>query len=134
MTPPKILLSTALISLCLYANSAAANAIYPIIFAKGTTSGLAKGEIKSADDMEYVLRANKGQAMAVKLTTKSPLIHFNVLKKGLDKALFDGAKTKKNSWSGSLPANGDYLVKVYSTGKDKKGEKTTPFSLSFSIK
>ncbi len=129
----KILLSSSLISLCLYAGITAA-ATHPVHFAKGTNSSTVKGEVKGSGTEEYVLRTAGGQTMSVKLSTKSASIHFNVLKKAADKAIFEGSTAKKNDWSGSLAEGGDYIVRVYSTGKGQEAGHSTPFSLNFSIK
>ena len=87
MKTPRILLSSALISLCLYSGMAAAVTTHPVHFAKGATSSTVKGVVKGSDTEDYVLRAARGQTMGVKLSAKSTLIYFNVLKKGSDEAL-----------------------------------------------
>jgi hypothetical protein len=133
MKTAKILLSSALISLCLFAGSANA-ASHPVHFAKGTTSSTVKGVVKGAGTEDYVLRAAGGQTMDVKLTAKSTLIYFNVLKKGSDEAIYVGSTDGKNDWSGSLADGGDYIVRVYTMGKGKEAGHSTPFSVKISIK
>lgn len=134
MKTPKILLSAALISLCLHAGVVAADATHPVQFAKGASSSTVKGVVKGSANEDYVLRAAGGQSMTVKLTAKSTLIYFNVLKKSADEAIFVGSKEGKNNWSGPLADGGDYIVRVYTMGKGKEAGHSTPFSLSFSIK
>ncbi|MCX7110573.1 MAG: DNA breaking-rejoining protein [Proteobacteria bacterium] len=133
MKIPKILLSSALFSLCLYMGVATA-ATHPVQFAKGATSSTAKGVIKGSATEDYVMGAASGQTMNVKLSAKSTLIYFNVLKPGSDEAIFVGSSEGKNSWSGSLPSDGEYTVRVYTMGKGKDAGHVTPFSLSVSIK
>jgi len=133
MKTAQILLSSALIGLCLHTGVATA-ATHPVHFAKGASSSTAKGVVKGHDSEDYVLRAASGQTMNVKLSAKSTLIYFNVLKPGSEEAIFVGSSEGKNSWSGSLPADGDYTVRVYTMGKGKDAGHTTPFSLSISIK
>ncbi len=134
MKIPKILLSSALISLCLHAGVATADATHPVQFAKGASSSTVKGVVKGSSTEDYVLRAAAGQTMGVKLSAKSTLIYFNVLKKGADEAIFVGSMEGKNSWSGPLTDGGDYIVRVYTMGKGKEPGHTTPFSLNISIK
>ena len=134
MKTPKILLSSAIISLCLHAGVAAADATHPVHFAKGATSSTVKGVVKASNNEDYVLRAAKDQTMNVKLSAKSTLIYFNVLKRGSDETMFVGSTEGKNTWSGSLPADGDYVVRVYTLGKGKEAGHSTPFRLNLSIK
>jgi hypothetical protein len=133
MKTPKILLSTAVLSLCLYLGVAEA-ATHPVRFAKGASSSTVQGVIKGSDSEDFVLNAAKGQTMNVKLSAKSTLIYFNVLKPGSDEAIFVGSTEGKNTWTGSLPIGGDYTVRVYTMGKGKDEGHATPFSLSVSIK
>jgi len=129
-----LLLPSALLCLCCYAGTAAADATHPVHFAKGATSSTVKGVVKGSATEDYVLRAAGGQTMAVKLTAKSTLIYFNVLKKGSDEAVFVGSTEGKGRWSGALSTGGDYLVRVYTMGKGKEAGHSTPFSLGISIK
>jgi hypothetical protein len=133
MKTAKLFLSSALISLFLYAGVASA-ASHPVHFAKGTTSSTVKGVVKGNGTEDYVLRAAGGQTMDVKLSAKSTLIYFNVLKKGSDEAIFVGSTEGKNDWSGSLADGGDYIVRVYTMGKGKDAGHSTPFSVKISIK
>ncbi len=130
----KTLLSAAFVSLCLYAGAASADATHPVQFAKGTSASVVKGVVKGSSNEDYVLRAAGGQTMSVKLSAKSTLVYFNVLKKGAAEAMFVGSSEGKNNWSGSLPEGGDYIVRVYTMGKGKEPGHTTPFSLNISIK
>jgi hypothetical protein len=135
MKTAKILLSSALISLCLYVGAAAADmATHPVHFAQGTTSSIIKGVVKGSNTEDFVLRAAGGQTMNVKLSAKSTLIYFNVLKKGSDTAMYVGSSEGKNVWSGPLTDGGDYIVRVYTMGKGKDAGHSTPFSLNISIK
>jgi hypothetical protein len=122
-----------LLCLCLYAGFASA-ANHPVHFAKGTTASTVKGLVKGNGTEDYVLRAAAGQTMDVKLSAKSTLIYFNVLKKGVDEAIYVGSTDGKNEWSGSLVDGGDYIVRVYTMGKGKEAGHSTPFSVNISIK
>jgi len=133
MNNSKSIFFTLLISLILYTGTSIA-ATHPVQFAKGTSSSSVKGVVKGANDEDYVLRASGGQTMNVKLSAKSTLIYFNVLNKASDETLYVGSSVGKNAWSGSLPTDGDYIIRVYTMGKGKDSGHSTPFSLSISIK
>jgi hypothetical protein len=133
MNNSKSALFTLLMSLFLYTGTAAA-ANHPVQFALGTSSSSVKGIVKGSNDEDYVLRASGGQTMTVKLSAKSTLIYFNVLNKVSDETLYVGSSVGKNAWSGSLPTDGEYIIRVYTMGKGKDAGHSTPFSLSISIK
>jgi hypothetical protein len=101
-------------------------------FSKGSSSATVKGVIKGDVPRDYVLGAHAGQTMSVKLATKSNL-YFNVLPPGSEEALFVGSmETDGTTWSGELPTEGDYRIRVYAMGAAKKGNH--PFTCTISIK
>jgi hypothetical protein len=134
MKNPTILLSSALLCLTLAAQVANADTVHTVHFAKGASSATVKGVVIGNNSEDYDLRAAQGQTITVKLSAKSTLIYFNVLKKGSDEALYVGSSNSKTSWSGKLPTDGDYTVRVYTMGKGKEAGHTTPFSLNIAIK
>jgi hypothetical protein len=82
-------------------------------FAKGATSAVVKGHLKGNSDVDYLVRAGAGQTLAVTLVGANASNHFNVLPPGSkDVAMFVGS-TSGNSFTGVLPADGDYAVRVY---------------------
>lgn len=83
-----------------------------IHFAKGKSSATVKGSITGYNTVDYKLGAKAGQAMNVKLKTGNTANYFNVLPPGSDVALFIGS-TSGNEWTGELPADGEYTVRVY---------------------
>ena len=83
-----------------------------IHFAKGASSATVKGSISGDKIVDYKLGAKVGQTMNVKLKTGNTANYFNVLPPGFESALFIGS-TSGNEWSGTLPADGEYTVRVY---------------------
>jgi len=81
-------------------------------FARGASSATMKGALKGDETHDYVLGAKAGQNMHVTLKTSSTSAYFNVLPPGSDAALFIGS-TSGNDWTGALPVDGDYTVRVY---------------------
>lgn len=85
----------------------------PVQFKKGTSSATIAGSIKGGQTIDYTLRARAGQTMSVMLATKHGANYFNVLPPGSnDEALFVGS-SGGNEWTGALPADGEYKVRVY---------------------
>jgi hypothetical protein len=82
-------------------------------FAKGANSATVQGTIKGYETVDYLLGARKGQSMNVSLATDNGANYFNIIAPGkADEAMFVGS-TAGNQFEGTLPANGDYKVRVY---------------------
>jgi hypothetical protein len=81
-------------------------------FAKGASSAVIKGQIKGDTTVDYVVRAAAGQTLAVKLQKSNPQNYFNVMPPGsTGSAMFVGDSGE--NYSGMLPTDGDYVVRVY---------------------
>jgi len=83
-----------------------------VSFRAGTSSTTLKGAIKGDQTVDYVLAARAGQTMRVTLKTNNGANYFNVLPPGSEAAIAIGSSLG-NVWSGPLPADGDYTVRVY---------------------
>ena len=83
-----------------------------IRFAPGASSAAVKGSISGDKIIEYKLGAKAGQSMSVKLKTSNLSNYFNVLPPGSDAAIAIGANLG-SEWTGTLPVDGDYTVRVY---------------------
>jgi hypothetical protein len=82
-------------------------------FHKGANSATVQGTIKGYDSVDYVLGARKGQSMNVSMSTDNTANYFNILAPGkTDEAMFIGS-TSGDQYEGTLPASGDYKVRVY---------------------
>lgn len=81
-------------------------------FAKGASSAVIKGQLKGDAMVDYVVRAAAGQTLSVKLQETNPQNYFNVLPPDSSgSAMFVGDTGE--DYSGALPADGDYVVRVY---------------------
>jgi hypothetical protein len=81
-------------------------------FAKGASSAVIKGQLKGDTTVDYVVRAAAGQTLSVKLQETNPQNYFNVMPPGsTGSAMFVGDNGE--DYSGMLPADGDYVVRVY---------------------
>ena len=112
----KILLATAAAALLLPPALAGAQPAPPrqerVTFAKDATSATIKGQIKGDADVDYVVRAAAGQTLSVSFTGSNASNSFNVLPPGSqDVAMF--VSQAGEAYTGLLPADGDYKVRVY---------------------
>jgi len=82
-------------------------------FKPGTSSATVKGKIKGYEVVDYVLEAAKGQQMNVSLATDNTASYFNILAPGSTGAAMFIGSTKGNQFEGTLPAGGDYKIRVY---------------------
>jgi hypothetical protein len=81
-------------------------------FAKGASSAVIKGQLKGDATVDYLVRAAAGQTLSVKLQKTNAQNYFNVMPPGsTGSAMFVGDSGE--NYSGVLPADGDYIVRVY---------------------
>jgi len=102
-------------------------------FAQGKSSATIKGTIKGDQTIDYTLRAKAGQTMSVKLATNKGANYFNVLPPGSnDVAIFIG-QNEGNEWTGALPADGEYKVRVYLMRSAARRNETANYTLTVGI-
>lgn len=102
-------------------------------FAKGKSSASIKGSIKGGEDIDYVLRANAGQTLNVDFNASKGAAFFNVVPPGSTfEALFVGMNDG-NHYSGTLPADGDYIIRLYLKGNAKDSDKPVSYTLKIGI-
>jgi hypothetical protein len=109
------LISRALLATLLVSATALAGDIHSerVQFHKGANSATIEGRIQGDMTIDYVLGARKGQSMNVSMSTDNGANYFNIIAPGKEnEAIFVGS-TSGNQFEGSLPANGDYKVRVY---------------------
>jgi len=105
----------------------------PLQFAKGASSATVKGSLKGDQTIDYKLRAKAGQTMSVTLKTGNASNYFNVLPPGSkDVAIFVGS-TSGNEWTGALPADGEYTVRVYLMRNAARRHETANYALTVGI-
>ena len=101
-------------------------------FQQGRDSASLKGRIKGDETVDYQLGARAGQTMAVTLKSSNRFTYFNILPPGDDTAIFVGS-TSGNHFSGTLPTNGDYTVRVYLMRNAARRNETANYSLNIHI-
>jgi hypothetical protein len=133
-----VALAKVVVSCALLAASAGALAFETIEsrsvqFAKGTSSATLKGSLKGDKVIDYKLRALAGQTMSVTLKASNGSTYFNVLPPGSkDVAIFVGS-TSGNEWTGPLPADGEYSIRVYLMRSAARRNETASYTLTVGI-
>ena len=105
----------------------------PVQFAKGKSSAVVKGTIKGSDDVDYVLRAKAGQTLHVDFKASKGAAYFNIVPPNSTyEALFVGSN-EGNHYSGTLPTDGDYIIRVYLMGNAKDSGKPVNYTINVGI-
>jgi len=105
---------------------------HPVQFAEGSTRTTIKGGITGNQTVDYTLRAAAGQTMSVKLSGRST-VYYNVLPPGSSgEALFVGSRDGSTSTT-TLPAGGEYTIRVYQMGNAKSSGQRSNFTLDVAI-
>ena len=105
----------------------------PLEFAKGASSATVKGTVHGDQTIDYMLRARAGQTMSVKLATRHGANYFNVLPPGSDNVAIFVGSTGGNEWSGALPSDGDYTLRVYLMRSAARRNESAPYTLTVSV-
>lgn len=105
----------------------------PVQFAPGKTSTVIKGRITGDNTVDYQLRAAAGQTMTVSLKGSNGANYVNVLAPGSgDMAMFNGPLAD-NRFSGLLPTDGVYSLRVYLMRSAARRNESSDFTLSVAI-
>ena len=105
-----------------------------VAFAKGASSATIKGTLKGGADVDFLVRAAAGQTLQVKLQGTNPQNEFNVLPPGsADAAMFVSNMTGARSWSGVLPADGDYAIRVYLMRPAARRNESSNYTLTVAV-
>ena len=100
-------------------------------FQKGTSGATVKGSIKGRQVIDYRVRAVAGQNMDVTLKASKTSAYFNVLATD-DTPLFVGS-VSGNQFSGLLPKDGEYTIRVYLMGNAASSNQSADFTLDIDI-
>ena len=107
-------------------------------FEKGNDNAAINGTIVGDEYIDYLLGAKKGQTMAVSLipgaSNGNGTIYFNILPPGsTGEAIYNGSIDGLDATGIVLPADGDFIIRVYQMGDDADSGKTTSFMISVGI-
>ncbi len=102
-------------------------------FAKGATSTVIKGQIKGYRYVDYQVRAGAGQTLSVEMQTANGANYFNILAPGSsDVAMFVGSMSG-NRFSGVLPTDGDYAIRVYLMRNAARRNESARYTLTLDV-
>ncbi len=105
----------------------------PLHFAKGTSSATVKGTIEGDRTVDHTVRARAGQTMSVRLATGHGANYFNVLPPGSDDVAIFVGSTGGNAWSGTLPSDGEYRVRVYRMRSAARRNESASYTLTVGV-
>jgi hypothetical protein len=103
-----------------------------IQFKPGAASTTLKGTLKGDQTIDYQLSVRAGQTLTVRFTPSNLSAYFNVLPPGLEAALFIGS-TAGNDFTGTLPADGTYTIRVYLMRNAARRNETTTYTLDVGL-
>jgi hypothetical protein len=101
-------------------------------FHAGATSATLPGRLRGDETVDYRLAARAGQTMDVTLKTNNGANYFNVLPPGSETAIGRG-DTSGNAWTGELPVDGDYIVRVYLMRSAARRNESANYTLTVGI-
>ncbi len=131
----KTLFTSLLLSLLLASPHAAAGTPIrqqAIQFKPGAASVTIKGTLKGDQTIDYQLRARAGQTLTVRFKPSNLSAYFNVLPPGSETALFIGS-TAGNDFTGTLPVDGTYTIRVYLMRNAARRNETTTYTLDVGL-
>ncbi|WP_205853331.1 hypothetical protein [Zhengella mangrovi] len=106
-------------------------------FKAGASGTTIKGRIKGYGSVSYLLGANAGQVMRVKLTSRHTATYFNIYAPGKgpgDEAIAVSEMSDPiNTFEGVLPAKGQYTISVYMMRSAARRNEVSDFSLDIAI-
>ena len=115
------------------ASSVSERTVAPVKFTLGKTWTNIKGRIVGRQYIDYQLRAAAGQAMTASLKGSNRANYFNVLPPGsVDVAMFTG-QMADNRYTGILPSDGIYTLRVYLMRSAARRNESSAFSLSVAV-
>lgn len=103
-----------------------------IQFKPGAASVTIKGTLKGDQTIDYQLSARAGQTLTVRFKPSNLSAYFNVLPPGSEEALFIGS-TAGNDFTGTLPVDGTYTIRVYLMRNAARRNETTTYTLDVGL-
>jgi hypothetical protein len=103
-----------------------------VTFAKGASSATLKGQLKGDADVDYLVRAAAGQTLSVSLKVSNRSNYFNVLPPGSADAAMSVGQTGE-AYSGILPTDGDYKVRVYLMRNAARRNEVSNYELTVAV-
>ncbi len=83
-----------------------------ISFARGATNGVVTGSLAANETKQYVVRALKGQTLFINVSSSTNGVGVQVVGSGKGEPTVLSRSSDGANWTGTLPANQDYVIKV----------------------
>jgi hypothetical protein len=103
-----------------------------VTFARGASTATITGQLKGDADVDYLVRAAAGQTLSVELKASNRSTYFNVLPPGSATVAMHVAQTAA-PYTGVLPTDGDYTVRVYLMRSAARRSETGTFTLTIRV-
>lgn len=107
--------------------------IQTIHFSKGNNQTTINGKLKGYQSIDYQLRAGAGQTITIRLTSSHRSNYFNLLPPGSAEAAMAIGELSENAFTGLLPDDGLYTVRVYLVRSAARRNESSQFELQVSI-
>ncbi len=111
-----------------------------VSFKAGASSATVRDSIRGEETIDYLLGARAGQTMSVTLKTDNGANSFNVLPPASSAgspteslAAIGRGELSDNAWTGTLPVDGDYMVRVYLMRSAARRNETAHYTLNVGI-
>ena len=103
-------------------------------FRKGATSGTFSNTVTGYGSADFYVTAKGGQEMSATLTSSSKFLYFLIIRDPANpEAIADDARDA-TKWSGQLPDDGTYIVRVFLVRAEARRNKTpVKFSLRIAV-
>jgi hypothetical protein len=96
-----------------------------------TRSGTLGGD--ESTERDYVVSIRAGQILKVELASDHPGVFFEVFAPGRDSPLVNSASSGQAHWSATLPAEGNYTVRVQLRRTAAQGADGVPYTVTLSV-
>lgn len=123
----------ALARLALAAPALAASKPEQVRFKAGASAATLSGRVKGEEAIDYMLRANAGQSMSVRLVPDNASCHFDLYPPGAGKQAMHVGASAGDAFSGTLPATGTYRTQVHLDRDAARRREACSFSITFAI-
>lgn len=103
-------------------------------FRPGTSSATLTNTITGYGTADFYVRAKAGQNLFVKLNSKNGFMYFVIFKDSVDAGAFADDAREVTAYSGSLPDDGTYIVRVYMVRAEaRRNKRPVSFNIKFEI-
>jgi hypothetical protein len=100
-------------------------------FATGAASAVIKGRLQGDADVDYLVRAGAGQTLTVTLQETNPQNFFNINPPDTAVAMYVGQSG--DDFTGVLPTDGDYTIRVYLMRAAARRKESSNYTLTIGV-